>query len=314
MLRGILIILFGVFLSGAIAFLGNQLGRFIGKKRLSIFKLRPRYTSMLFTIATGMLISLLTITFSAILSYNVRIALFGIEKLQKEKLDLENKINQLVNIAKLGEVVFSVNEPIILSVIPKFQSINKIKEDLTNLLSQANQIAISRNNQLAVSKKINLFPPNHHFIIYIKEDYDLVLRELARTKNNKAIMIYSLGNTFLGDENVIVRFRIFDNNLIFKKDELITSLKINANKPKNEILPELILLLQQLQFIAERKGMMRNPITNNFGGSLSAVALLNKAEEIKNLGGWTKVSIIANKNIYIVDSLSVDLEVFPSSP
>src|SRR3954462_14799497 len=52
-------------LCGFIAYVGDLLGRRLGKKRLSIFGLRPQHTAILLTIVTGILIA--TVTFAAAL-------------------------------------------------------------------------------------------------------------------------------------------------------------------------------------------------------------------------------------------------------
>ena len=66
---------------GVIAFIGDRLGTKIGKKRLSIFGLRPRHTSIIITIFTGICITTLTFGVMAATSENVRTALFGMEQL-----------------------------------------------------------------------------------------------------------------------------------------------------------------------------------------------------------------------------------------
>lgn len=67
---------------GVIAFIGDKLGTKIGKKRLSIFGLRPRHTSMIVTVLTGSLITALSIGFMVLMSQNVRTALFGMDELK----------------------------------------------------------------------------------------------------------------------------------------------------------------------------------------------------------------------------------------
>ena len=78
---GVVLIGVMVLTGGAIAFIGDKLGTKIGKKRLSIFGLRPRHTSIIITIITGILITGLTIGAMAIVSKDVRTALFGMEEL-----------------------------------------------------------------------------------------------------------------------------------------------------------------------------------------------------------------------------------------
>ncbi|MBR4151956.1 MAG: DUF3084 domain-containing protein [Selenomonadaceae bacterium] len=79
---GIYLILVMIVTGGAIAFIGDKLGTKIGKKRLSIFGLRPRHTSMIVTVVTGCLITGLSIGFMALISQNVRTALFGMDELR----------------------------------------------------------------------------------------------------------------------------------------------------------------------------------------------------------------------------------------
>jgi len=89
-LEGIYLILVMIVTGGAIAFIGDKLGTKIGKKRLSILGLRPRHTSMIVTVVTGCLITGLSIGFMALISENVRTALFGMEEL-RQTMDLTLK-------------------------------------------------------------------------------------------------------------------------------------------------------------------------------------------------------------------------------
>ena len=90
---GVLLIVVLIITGGVIAFIGDRLGTKIGKKRLSIFGLRPRHTSIVITIFTGICITTLTFGVMAAASENVRTALFGMEELnrnmQKTRQDLD---------------------------------------------------------------------------------------------------------------------------------------------------------------------------------------------------------------------------------
>lgn len=81
-----------VLTGGAIAFIGDRLGTKIGKKRLSIFGLRPRHTSIIVTIITGILITAATFGILAAASENVRTALFGMQKLQARMAELSTEV------------------------------------------------------------------------------------------------------------------------------------------------------------------------------------------------------------------------------
>lgn len=91
---GVLLIVVLVITGGAIAFIGDRLGSKIGKKRLSIFGLRPRHTSILITILTGICITTLTFGVMAAVSENVRTALFGMEKLNRTMQKTQSRLQQ----------------------------------------------------------------------------------------------------------------------------------------------------------------------------------------------------------------------------
>ena len=111
-------------MGGIIAFIADKLGSKIGKKKLSVFGLRPHDTSVLLTVLSGMLISLFSVGILAVSSESARTALFGMEKLQKElfrltaeKSTAEEEYNKAMNslqeknaaIAELDNKIQKVN-------------------------------------------------------------------------------------------------------------------------------------------------------------------------------------------------------------
>ncbi|WP_298703001.1 DUF3084 domain-containing protein [uncultured Veillonella sp.] len=94
MLVGISLLFIIAIMGGAIAFIGDKLGSKVGKKKMSIFGLRPKHTSIIMTIVTGVLISVLTIGILSLASENVRIALFGMEQLRAEMAQLTSDVDK----------------------------------------------------------------------------------------------------------------------------------------------------------------------------------------------------------------------------
>lgn len=307
MLRGILTIIFIALVSGLIAHLGNQLGRYIGRKRLSIFKLRPRHTSILFTIVTGMLISLLTIGLSAILSNNVRTALFGMEKLQKER----ERLIQQINLLSQGEILFTAKQPIFVGTI-KGGTSKEITTRLDELLSSANKIAIMKNDYLAVNKKEPPLNQNEKLVYYIEDQYKAIIKGLSNTTIEWGIIISSLENVFY-KEKVYVTIAYKPNNIVFPEGTVITQMVIDSSKDKKEIFANLYYLLtEQLPFVAGQMGMVKNPITNKYGGSFPVEYIISKRDEIIKIRGWVKAKIIASRDIRSIDSFDVNLELEPT--
>lgn len=88
---GIRMIIVMAIVGGLIAYIADKMGSKIGKKRMSVFGLRPKHTSILLTVLSGMLISVLTIGVMAISSESARTALFGMEKIRAELKALEEE-------------------------------------------------------------------------------------------------------------------------------------------------------------------------------------------------------------------------------
>lgn len=80
--------------SAVLSVLGDSVGSKWGKKRVSIFGLRPKNTSRLITALTGALIAVGILSVMAGLSQDVRTALFGMKILQQQLYDLQFQLTQ----------------------------------------------------------------------------------------------------------------------------------------------------------------------------------------------------------------------------
>lgn len=89
---GLTLILTLVVMGGAIAYIGDKLGTKVGKKKLTVFGLRPKHTSILVTIITGFLIAATTLGVLTLVSGDVRTALFGMEALKAELESLSEEV------------------------------------------------------------------------------------------------------------------------------------------------------------------------------------------------------------------------------
>ena len=81
---GFTLILTLVIVGGVIAYIGDRLGMHVGRKKLTLFGLRPKHTSIVVTIVTGILISAASIGVLSIGSSDVRTALFNMKAIQDE--------------------------------------------------------------------------------------------------------------------------------------------------------------------------------------------------------------------------------------
>ena len=73
---GLLVVVLIIVLAGAIAYVGDRVGHQVGRKRLTLFGLRPKYTSTIVAVGTGMLIALIVTLGALAASSYVRTAFF----------------------------------------------------------------------------------------------------------------------------------------------------------------------------------------------------------------------------------------------
>ena len=142
---GVSLIFVIVITGGIIAFFGDRIGTRVGKRRMSLWGLRPRYTSIIITILTGILIAGATMGVLTVISYDVRTALFGMEALKTQtnqlSLAVEQKNRELVKaraeIDKQNQE-FAATNARITSITRELQSLQTNKQALEQRMSELN--------------------------------------------------------------------------------------------------------------------------------------------------------------------------------
>lgn len=91
--------------SGLIAFIGDALGRRIGRKRLTVLGLRPRNTAILFTVVTGMIIAGLAVAAILLLSEDIRDRLLTYDEKVAQVTSLNQEVTRLEGSAETARGV-----------------------------------------------------------------------------------------------------------------------------------------------------------------------------------------------------------------
>jgi hypothetical protein len=134
LIRGAGNVLLIMIVAGAIAYVGDRVGHQVGRRRLTLFGIRPRYTSTIVAIGTGMLIAF-SVTMVAILaSQQVRTAFFRLSQLNTQISTLKLQQEALEAKVDKGQVVVPVGA----LMVPFFEKI-KQGEPIDQRLSQIDQ-------------------------------------------------------------------------------------------------------------------------------------------------------------------------------
>lgn len=81
-------------MGGGIAYLADLLGRSLGKKRLTIGKMRPKHTAALLTTTAGVLIPIVTLALLFVVSADVRVMLTETELARRKLIQIEHSLEK----------------------------------------------------------------------------------------------------------------------------------------------------------------------------------------------------------------------------
>lgn len=140
----IILIVTLILVSGIIAYIGDLTGFRIGKKKISIFGLRPHRTAVFITIITGIVISIITISILSILSYDVRTALFGLDELRERQYELTREIQQR------NKQLSETQE----ELIAKTEDLEKLEEEFQQLNTQIEQQTSQLESLLEIRERL----------------------------------------------------------------------------------------------------------------------------------------------------------------
>ncbi len=298
---GIMLIVVLVLTGGVIAFIGDRLGSKVGKKKLSLFGLRPRHTSILVTIITGILITTVTFGILAIASKDVRTALFGMNKLKAELNEkqsmLEEASGALVNVKNdlnttKEEYAKSKKD------LEETQEDLEIAQQAAELLRQE-QVALQNRNQELWSDNQTLIEnnqslaQNNQFLLANNESLKADNLELEKTNNDLQE----------GIENIRER------PIIYRVGELLASGVIKKTDDPVKIQND----LNQIIALANSKIIDRLGTEGSKDGVWIYPIEYQKAmDRLKQAKGDTVIRLIVAANLVKGDPVLTELEMHPN--
>ncbi|HNV71436.1 MAG TPA: DUF3084 domain-containing protein [Candidatus Ozemobacteraceae bacterium] len=301
--------------SAIVAYLGDLLGTWVGKRRLTIFGLRPRATAILVAISTGMLITTITLLTAAAISSEVRIALFSVQELmasrqkltvevdglKKEQQKLQTDISTLQERVRSKEqelVVFRRDEPISAMVVNQGTSPASITAEL---------VAFCRTVSRLARQKGLLVKDEETFSLENREQLEKMAVHIASSGEELVVGAIAMQNLTagepLGHVNVVVR----PNSLIFKNGDSIASLQVDGSLARESIARSLLDFMEEINLEVVRQGMIGNPLTGRFGdlSSESMLSFYDMVQQIRSLNRKLTVVAVVKEDTYAAGPLNV---------
>ncbi|OGC04248.1 hypothetical protein A2276_06580 [candidate division WOR-1 bacterium RIFOXYA12_FULL_43_27] len=277
-----------IVVSGAVSYVGDKIGRYIGRRRLSLFGLRPRYTAVMVTIVSGILIATITFATFIVLSREARLALFGMEELRQKIMTLENVRNGLekeIEVRRKGALLFRNGDIM-----------------LTTLLKGGMSRKEAAAKMVQVNSLLNLYVQKSGKVLIPADKLNRAAELLSQRSEDQVLRVKVLRNVIFG-EAIPVEFIFTANKLVFQDGEEIVESKISPSLTDPEIEQELQALLSSAREIAEKKGVI--PASSGSLGSIPYAEIFNTVKEIKKQRSLITVVVIASRPVYSIGPLSV---------
>ena len=116
-------------LAGAVAYVGDRVGHQVGRRRLSLFGIRPRYTSTIIAIGTGMVIALVVTLVAIFASQQVKTAFFKLNSINQQITELTRREQDLEAKVNTGRLV----EPVDVLMVPFYRIVDQSASPKTRL-------------------------------------------------------------------------------------------------------------------------------------------------------------------------------------
>ncbi|MBR3623235.1 MAG: DUF3084 domain-containing protein [Selenomonadaceae bacterium] len=299
---GVVLIVSLIVTGGVIAFIGDRLGTKIGKKRLSIFGLRPRYTSIIITILTGAFITTLTFGALAATSENVRTALFGMEQLKQE---MATRAEELSNTTKLLADVEREQEETNEKLAKSKVEMEKLRQEQAELEAESEKLKagnaeLAEANENLKAQAEELQAQNETIA---KENNSLTEKNTELSKNNadleKRAEVLQTGLITMREGDIMIR-----------ANEVLASGVIRGGRTKAEV---------EADFAALANLASRN-ISAQYGVNITDSDIWiyppeyeAAVQEIVNRKEDSVVRILAAGNLLRGEAVRSSLEVYPNS-
>ena len=192
MLVGVKILIIIALMGGLIAYMGDKLGTKIGKRRMSLFGLRPKHTSIIVTIVTGLLVAAATVGVLTFTSQSVRTALFGMDQLRADIKQLNNEVAAKTQELIRGQALLEQNKQ---ELEERMAEIEQIRREVEATKAE---LASLQASYAEVSQKV---------------------AELEATRAKMEAHIKNLQNTQEQLQNGIIHLR--EGTILFQVDQLL---------------------------------------------------------------------------------------------
>jgi uncharacterized protein (DUF3084 family) len=306
---GVIVIPLLILVSGGIAYVGNLVGRSIGRRRLTLFGLRPRYTAQIITIATGMVITIVTVASVLLVSRDARQALFQFRDLQAQlgalRTEIETAEGRLKQL-KQGDIAYLRNQEVLRGVIDARLPLVQVADQVDALRLRAVDLVLARgiNVDGTTGSVLRLFPA--------ALTWDQVAELVKQHPGETVVRIVANENTLVG-ESLEVSVQLIDHRLVLPRGRVLSGASVDGRRSRDEVGRQILELIDQATG-AVRRQVLSPPgarITDQPLVEADIDALRRAVTAIVRAHRVVRVDVIVIRDIYTIGPVVVDFRLRP---
>jgi len=333
-------------ISATVSYVGDILGKKIGKKRISLLRLRPRYTSTLITILTGVGVALMTLVAAVYASDSVKMAIFGPNIMARQMTDLTNQVRARQD--ELDGMTFDlINAQSELSSLKNEKSameeaVASLRAETSALRSglaemKEGRVVVFQGEMLAqvplvagdggydldaavetlsgvaagyLNRKIEeswqIGEDESSRVVITDEMREAVENTLRASSGRKALRLTAPSNIVIG-QAIEGIISVFDSSLIYKKGEILLTEMAYGWNSHEEAADVLYTMLKRINSSAVSKGVLPDPFTGTVG-NLDTLDFYDIVDKMVAHGSGI-VTILAADDIYTEGPVRLNIEV-----
>jgi predicted nucleic acid-binding Zn-ribbon protein len=332
---------------GVIAYIGDRIGMKVGRHRLSIFGLRPKYTSMIITILTGVMIAGCSIVLLSLASDYVRIALFEIDEIQESlaaaRSDLDSKRAEVEDLSTqvelMGKERAALQAEFDLAVAELARVTEEREAALEELAMLQSKLEDSESQLLIASARLEETEAGLKMVSaqleQARADVQRAQREIASLEEERKVQTEQLRTLtetrdMLASEVAALERALAETTqrsaellweagqlsmwgtVIFRADEVVLGSVIDCSQPAQVVQEQVNDFLLRVNDVARRRGARSSRDDNDpFVLSFEEANVLAAFQKIDEASGKVVLRAISPVNTWSGEPLTVSLHVYP---
>lgn len=300
-------------MGGLIAYIGDKIGTKVGKKKLSIYGLRPKHTSIIVAVATGIMIAASTLAILTVASRDVRTALFGMEKLRAELSVLSSEVDEKNKQLAANQALLQVKEEeysgLMRHVDEAMNQLAKLETELSGAIAQRDQTmaALARVQADYDNARGDLAKAREEIIALeaTKVGLDAKINDLNKARDGLQADVNRLTEVTAKLRTGIQVLR--EGKVVFRANEVLTTATVNTKVDglQNELLK---IILETNQKVLARMGKPDAEVEALWVGQSD---YQNTLKTLQNTDSSMVLRIVVDENTVLGEPVIARFELHP---